>query len=111
MVDPTVLGIGGKGDALSLRVGRHHLAIVAAGHDAACVGGGGEDGAAVDRDAACVARTGYEEERLLAEHENCGLPEEMRGHHGGLCVERPHALDDGRDVGAGIGHACAPLSS
>jgi hypothetical protein len=83
VVDPTVLGIGSKGDALSLRVGRHHLAIVAAGDDAACVGGRGEDGAAVDRDAACVARTGYEEECLLAEHEDCDLAEEMRGHHGG----------------------------
>ncbi len=56
VIDPTLLGIGGNGGAVSLRVDRHHLAVVAAGHDAVGIGGSRKDSAAVGRDAACLAR-------------------------------------------------------
>src|SRR5262249_47583120 len=111
VVDPAVLGIGREDDALSLRVGRHDLAVVAAGDDAALIGGRGEDGPAVDRDAARLARARHEKERLFAEHEHRRLPEKMRGHHRRAGIDRPRALHDGRDVGAAIGHRSISLVS
>ena len=72
MVDPAALGVGGDDGGRAGRIGRHDLAVVAAGDDAVCVGSGREDRAAVDRDAPLLA-IAREQQRLLAEHEDGGL--------------------------------------
>ena len=80
MVDPAALAVGGHHGAVACCVGRHHLAVVAAGHDAAGVRGRAQDGAAVHRRRAHVARFRNEQQCLLAQHEHRGLAEKMRGH-------------------------------
>ena len=104
VVDPALLGIGGENGAFPLGVGRHHLAVVAAGHDTLRISGRGEDGAVVHGDVAYLARARHQGDRPLAEHEGRGFPEKMRGHHRRAGLDRPRALDDGRGVGAAIGH-------
>src|SRR5438128_9211028 len=58
-----------------------------------------------------LARARQQEERLLAEHEHRRLLQKMRGHNGRAGRERPRALGEGRDTGAGFGHARVPPSS
>ena len=65
----------------------------------------------MDRDTARLARARQQEERLLAEHEYRRLLQKMRGHNRRAGRERPRALGEGRDTGAGVGHARAPPSS
>src|SRR5262249_14550432 len=81
-----------------------------AGHDAVGIGGSRKDSAAVDRDAAGLARARYQHERALAQHEDRGLSQKMRGPHRRAGLDRPRALDDRRDVGAGVGHALGVIA-
>ena len=49
--------------------------------------------------------SGHQQQRLLAEHEDRGAAEEMRGHHRRAGRDRARALDDGGGVGwSGVGH-------
>ena len=84
--------------ALAARVGREHLAVVAAGDDALAVRRRGEDAAAVHRDALLVALARDQQQRLLAEHEGRGVAEEMHADHRRAGRDRPRALDDGGGI-------------
>ena len=65
----------------------------------------------MDGDGARLARTRQEQKRLLAEHEDRGLTEKMRRHDRRVRLERARALDDGGNLGAGVGHAHAAPAS
>src|SRR2546422_159505 len=41
----------------------------------------------------------HEQQRFLAKHEDCNIPDEMHGHHRRAGCDGPRALDDGRRVG------------
>ena len=94
MVDPAALGVGRDGFAVAVGVGRHDLAVVAAGDDAGAVARRRQDRAAVHGDALRLAVARRQQERLLAEHEDRGLLQEMHADHRRAGLHRPHALDD-----------------
>src|SRR6185369_7636120 len=77
-VDPAVLCVRGERLAPAVRIGRHDLAVIAAGEHARTVAGRRQDAAAVHGEALFRAVLG-KQQRFLAEHEYGGTFEEMHG--------------------------------
>ena len=83
-------------------IGRHHLAVVAAGDDARAVGRRRQDAAGVHGTRRCVAVRRDQQQRLLAEHEDRRAAEEMRGDHRRARRDGARALDEGDGVAAAL---------
>ena len=97
MVDPAALGVGRERLCRAVRRGRHDLAVVAAGDDALAVAPRTEDRAAmtaIRRSSPSRGRTAAPPRR--ARRRPCA--EKMRGDDRRAGIDRPRALDDGRDA-------------
>src|SRR5262249_3253807 len=105
MVDPAPLDVGCDHAALAVDAGRHDLAVVAAGDDAIRVRARAENRAAMRRHRARLARARHQDERLLAQHQDRNVAEKVRAHDSCAGLDRPRALDHGRNIVAGFGHS------
>jgi hypothetical protein len=95
---------------VTLRVGHNHFAVVSAGQNARAIARNGEDAALMHCDAALRAIRRNEQQRLLAKRERRGLPEKVRRDDRRARRDEPGTIDDGGDLGLGVGHF-APMSS
>ena len=98
-----MLRIGGKRADVAARIGRHDLAVVAAGDETLRVAGRRQDRAAMKRDTPLLVAAG-EQHGFLAQHEGGGVAEELNRHDRAFGLVAARALDDGGDV-AGLAHA------
>ena len=61
----------------------------------------------MDGHTALLARARHGQEPLLAEHEDRVVLEEVHRHHRRASNQAPRAVDNGGDIGEGVGHAAA----
>ena len=107
-IDPAMLGVGGKRFAFALRVGRHDLAVVAAGEDARAVA---RPTAGCRRRARRRAAPSPRARRTAAPPRRARTrrvsPRKCTADDRRARRDGPHAIGDGGDVGAGVGHVCS----
>ena len=99
-----MFGVGREDAAFALDVGGDTLPSSPPRDDARAVGGGRQDGAAMHRDAPRLGIRLGEHDRLLAEHEDGGAAEKMRGNDRAARGHSARAVDDGDGVAAGVAH-------
>ena len=102
VIDPAALRVGRNRPAFALRIGREHLAVIAAGNDRDAVGRGRQNAAPVDRQPLLVALVGDQQHRLLAEHKGRRAAEQMHRHHRRAGYDHARAFNDGRGVGYNV---------
>src|SRR5262249_25056748 len=109
LVDPALLAIDGNFAGAPGPIGRHHLAVIAAGHESLPVAGSGQDSAAMDCHATRLTVPADQPHRFFAEHEGGSVLEKMRAKDRAVRRNRARARGKRRDVVAGIGHRAISL--
>jgi len=99
-----MLGIGCQNLAVSAGIGRNDLAVIPAGDDARTIRGHSENAARMNRHALLAATCCNKQQRLLAKHEDRAVLQEMRLDDGSAGGNRLHAIGDGGNGAAGVGH-------